>query len=344
VVARSAQSNVHERRRGSSTGERRRKPRLADRVPQVAGPSDTTPSGARTFAADIQTIGAAIAWLSGAVAGLGAIFYAFGYLASVSYVRMLGLQLSNLHYDHTFYVQRGAGFFLLLVWETAPYLFLVSVLALLILFTFLGLRWVCQRLEISAPFRRLSGNQIRWLGIAYVTLLLLLGLQVSTHLWDPESIATSGVLQSSPDQESATGAVRALIVSGKEDLLHNQFAYLATQQVWIGALLLLAWSVCRACRWRVLLMAPFAMVFVTSTFYLALQYGVLALPVTFREAAIPAEDPSAKVYLLNQVESGSVFWDPRHRQARWMPIETQVDFSQSRTIKEILGSSGRAIR
>jgi hypothetical protein len=289
----------------------------------------------------IQTIGAAITWLSGAVAGLGAIFYAFGYLASMSSVHLLGVALWSLRYDYTFYIQRGASFFLLLVVDTAGYLLLVLMLVLAILFAFRGSRLLYQWLAIR-PFRRFTLHHLDWQGIAYVGLLFLLALQVSTHLSWPEWMDVSGILQSATYEQSAAGPIREWILSGNERSLQNEFTYLATQEVWIGALLLLAWRVSRGRRWAVLRTAPFAVVFVISTVFAAGAYGTLALPVKFLEASIPAEDPSAKLYLLNQIPSGYVFWDCPGRQTRWVPIETRVTFSERRTLRQILQSCNGA--
>ena len=61
----------------------------------------------------VRTLGGTIAWLSGSVAGIGAIFYAFGYLITLANLNMLGLDPLAFRYDPTFYIQRGASFLLL---------------------------------------------------------------------------------------------------------------------------------------------------------------------------------------------------------------------------------------
>jgi hypothetical protein len=152
-------------------------------------------------------------------------------------------------------------------------------------------------------------------------------------------MAVSGILQSDVHEQATAASVREWILSGNEPVLRNQFAYLANQQVWIGALLVLAWVVSRSYRWRVLGTAPFALIFVTSIFYLALEYGTLALPIKFREASIPTESPTAKLYLLNQIDEGYVVWDCR--QTRWIPQQTRVNFFEVRTLREIIASCQR---
>ncbi len=349
-MAHSVEPKTRQRQRASSPEGRRKQDRVTDAGPRSEGAGITPPSGVPAFPAGFQTLGGAITWLSGAAVGIAAIFYAFGYLATLSNLHMLGLEREsgNLRYDYLFYVQRGAGFFLLLVLQTVPYLFLVFSLALVILFTFLGSRLLYQRLGMRQPFRSFTGHHAAWQAIAYAGLLLLLALQVSTHLSPPESVAVSNILRSAGDEGSAGGSIREWILSGNEDLLQEQFNYLANQQIWIGALLFFAWSVSRASRWRVLMTAPFALVFVISSFYLAMDYGTLVLPIKFPEAVEhPAQTAGAslaKMYLLNQNESSYVLWDPRDRQIRLVKIETPMDFFESRTLRQILRSSEGAER
>ncbi len=350
AVANSAKAGQRQRR-ASSTEARRKQDRITDAGPRSEATSDNVRSGVPAFPAGFRTLGGAITWLSGAIAGIVAIFYAFGYLATISNLRMLGLEFGSLHYDHTFYVQRGASFLLLSVVETAPYLFFVFSLMLVILFTALGSRLLYQRLAMRLSFPSVTGHRGTWQAVAYAGLLLLLALQVSTHLQYPEWMAVSDILRSAGDEGSAGGSIREWILSGNERLLQDQFTYLANQQVLIGALLFFAWRVSRAWRWGVLLTAPFAVVFVISTCYLAIEYGTLALPIKFREALIPDPHPAQavgapliKMYLLNQIESGSEFWDPHHRRIEWIAIEKPVDFSERRTIRQILSSSEGAER
>jgi hypothetical protein len=350
-VAHSVESKTRQRQRDSSAEGRRKQDRVTDAGPRSEGTGTAVPSGVPAFPAGFQTLGGAITWLVGVAAGTPAIFYAFGYLATLSNVHMLGLDLRDLRYDYLFYMQRGASFLLLLVLQTVPYLLFVSSLLLVILFMFLGLRLLYQRLAMRQPFRSFTGHHGTWQAIAYAGLLLLLALQLSTHLSYPEWMDVSDILHGAGGEGSAGGPIRELILSGNEGLLLDHFTYLANQQVWLGALLLFAWSVSRARRWRVLMTAPFALVFVISPFYLALGYGTLALPVKFREALItdphPAQTPSAslvKMYLLNQNESVYVLWDPRDRQIRKIKIETPVDFFEDRTLSQILKSSEGAER
>src|SRR5260370_365051 len=236
-VAHSAEPKTRRRQRASSAEGRRKQDRIADAGPRSERAGTTVPSRGPAFPAGLQTLGSAITWLSGALAGIGAIFYAFGWLATLSNVRMLGLESGSLHYDHLFYVQRGAIFFLYTVVATWRSLLLAIALVLLILYTFLGLRLLYQRsprLGIMQPFRSLTGRPGTWQGIAYAGLLLMLALQLQTRL-EPQGFV-SGILRGAVDEGSAGGSIRELILSGNDLLLRDYFTLLAVQQVWIGAL------------------------------------------------------------------------------------------------------------
>jgi hypothetical protein len=85
--------------------------------------------------ASLRTVGSAVAWLSGSLAGIGAIFYAFGYLITLANLDLLGVDLLIFRYDPTTYIHRGSDFLLLSViivakaWGSA---FVVAVLGFLV--------------------------------------------------------------------------------------------------------------------------------------------------------------------------------------------------------------------
>jgi hypothetical protein len=240
-------------------------------------------------------LGATIAWLSGAAAGIGAIFYAFGYLITLANLQMLGLDLAALRYDPTFYIGRGAGFVLLsAVYAAQGPLPPLILLALGYLIAFLGgplLHKHVWRLAMVQPFRSFTQHQEVWKTLAYPLLLLLLYLQLPNHFWFPEEMSLSGVLYSARDGGPAGDSIWKSIVCGEGDLLQRRFRIFVDQQVWIGVLLLLAWGLNRARRWGALWTAPFVVVFAISTVWLPLEYGKLALLNKFPQALVQFEHP-----------------------------------------------------
>lgn len=287
----------------------------------------------------MQTVGGALAWLSGAVAGIGAVFYAFGYIASIGYARMLGVEIGELRYDYTFYLQRGGRLFLSLIVETAPYVFCVLVVILGAMAVWQGLRsWLVN----ARIVQRLIQCGVNWRVVLYTGLFLFLALQLSTHLSYPEWMTVSGVLRGPADMEPAAKTLREWIVSDNGELLRNQFTYLALQHLWIGTLLLLAWRVCCAQRWGVLMMAPFGLVFLMSTVYLALDYGTLMLPTKFQKVEVSRHNETATMYFMNQLEERYGLWNPCAQKIEWISStdrEIKVIFREKKTIDHILKSA-----
>lgn len=334
-MARSAQPRLRQSRPAPASGGRRRADGSVDDSARTEG--GTQPAAPRALAG-FQTIGGAFAWLSGASAGIAVILYAFGYVASLGYARMLGLEIADLRYDYTFYLQRGGGFFLLLIVEIAPFVFgaLVVILGAVALWHGLG-SWF-----LNLPvFRRMTGSSVNWRMMAYLGLVILLALQLSTHLSYPEWMAVSGVLTRPEDVSPAALGVRNLIAQNNESLLRGQFTYLAIQYVWIGILLFLAWRVCRVQRWGLLMAAPFALVFVLSTIYLALDYGTLMLPARFQETEVARNNATETMYLLGRLEDRYGLWDPCDRKVEWVPSDQIGRRGEKKTIEEILAASKR---
>lgn len=293
----------------------------------------------------LRALGATIAWLSGSLAGIGAIFYAFGYLITLANLHMLGLDLLAFHYEPTFYIQRGAGFLLLSAMDVGQFWFwLFVVLAL----GFLGGRALRRRgggLIARQPFRGIAKHRDLWKALAYLALLLLLARQLREHLLFPEDLSVAGVLYPADGAAAAASPLRQWIVAGKTSLLQDRYAIFVNQQVFIGVLLLLAWGLSRGWRWGALLTAPFAVVFAISLAWLPLEYGKLALPNKFPQALVrvehsagPAGDPSRLMYLLNKTDSEFVLWDPQRHKIVWLPARTvaSAEISASRSLSQIV--------
>jgi hypothetical protein len=352
-----------------------------DRASPNDGPA--TPVAAEAPAASalagLRSLGAALAWLSGSVAGIGAVFYACGYLVTLANLQMLGLDLMAFRYDPASYMQLGGNFAWVSAWYAVqgsygPYVPLVLVL----LIVSLGGRLSGERgrrLATTRPFRSYARHREAWKALAYLLLLVLLGFQLRQHLLFPPDLTVSGVLYPSPGG-SAAGPIREWIVAGKEGLLQERYFILVEQQVVIGVLLVLAWNLYRASRWRTLLTVPFAAVFGISLLYLPLEYGKLALPNKFPQVVIRLDhpgqtagqstagqstagqstagqstagqaapgEPTAAMYLLNKTDSEFVLWDPRQRKIVWVPTRTvaSAEISESRTLSEIIKASETA--
>jgi hypothetical protein len=352
-VAGSARSKAQQRV-SSSSAEGRSAPDCplpAGVAADGSGIPETVP--AALVPGGLRALGATIAWLSGSLAGIGAIFYACGYLATLANLDMLGLDLLAFRYDPTFYIQRGAGFLLLSLMDVGQlWLSLFVVLAL----AYLGGQLARKRgaiLWTKQPFLTFARHRDAWKALGYLVLLLLLAGQLRAHFLFPEDLAVSGVLYPEAGNGVVGSPIRDWILSGKEGLLRDRFAIFVNQQAVIGVLLLIAWGLTRAWRWGALLIAPFAVVFAVSLAWLPLEYGKLALPNKFPQALIcfehsagTTEQPAATMSLLNKTDSEFVLWDAGRRKIIWVPARTvaSAEISASRTLSQIIKSSGETRR
>ena len=343
----------------------------------VAAPSPATDTGATaeiapikqtniTVPASVKMLGGTIAWLSGSVAGIAAIFYAFGHLITLANLNMLGLDPLAFRYDFTFYIQRGASFLLLVLIEIAQSsVWFYWPLAAMLIIGFYSCRLLARRcggLWTKKPFRTFTERSQLCRVAAYLGLLSLLAVYLPSHFWFPEQMAISGVLYSTFDgvrviiggiEGRSVSQVREWIVTGNEDRLHDLFSLLVSQQITIGSLLLLSWVVIRRQRWAALMMTPFAVVFVVSTAWLPFEYGKLVLPNRFPEVVIRLQSSEslgmpqpALMYMLNKTDVELVLWDPQRHRVIWFPnrLIASLEITGSRQLSEIIRKSSGAAK
>ena len=300
----------------------------------------------------LRSLGASIVWLSGALAGIGAILYALGYFITLANLRMLGLDPAALRYDATFYIERGAGFLLKSASYAVQDVLPPILLALGFPVAFYGsrlLRKLARRLAVLAPFRRFIQNEEVWWAPLFL-LLVVLVYQVYQIVRDhSEQMSLSDLLYSAGDP-GLGGPIRKLIVCGKEEELRGRFDIFLRQQVLIGVLLMLAWGLKRARPWGTFWTAPFAIVsaisvvvFAISAVLLPAEYGILMLPNKFPQAQVrfkhpmePAGGMRVMMYLLNKTESEFVFWESDHQSIVWIPsrmLASAEIFGLSKIIK-----------
>ena len=328
----------------STTSHPPASPVTADPPGAVATAVETPPM---VVPAGIRMLGGTIAWLSGSVAGISAIFYAFGYLITLANLNMLGLDPLAFRYDPAFYVERGASFLFLIAVDAAQSLWYFWPVALAAIVAFLSCRILagrCRTVATRRPFRTVTDHPQCWRVPVYLLLLCLLGVQMRTHFWFPEQMTVSGVLYSATDAGPGS-LIRQWIVERDQSRLQTLFSALVYQQITIGVLLLLVWAFNRAWRWGLLMTAPFAAVFVISVAWLPFEYGKLALPNKFPQVLIrlehagePGSAQPGVMYLLNKTDSEFVLWDARRRSIVWLPNRTlaSAEMLESRSLSELV--------
>jgi len=328
-----------------------------DRPAHDASPAhdaDFAPPAPPVLASLARGLGATIAWLSGSLAAISAIFYAFGYLATLANLDMLGLDLLAFHYDPTFYIQRGADGLLLSVTAIGGFwLWLFVVLAILAAaYELLRVRdW---ELATRQPFRAIAGHRQVVQALIYLTLLFMLLWLV--HVWglfpSPKDLQVSGILYPETAR-AAENPIRGWILAGDQNRLQDRYGIFVAQQAIIGILLAFTLGFTRGWRRRAPAIAPFAIVFTISLAWLPLEYGKVALQPKFSQVLVRFEHsmaapgaPPVTMYLLNKTDDAFVLWDDRQRKIIWVPSRAlaSAEISAKRTLSEIIASPGEAGR
>lgn len=272
-----------------------------------------------------------VGWLSGALAGIGAILYACGYLLSTAQLHLLGLS-GLVNYGQERYVEEGGRFLVdvlgLLGEILLNLLISVGFVALLVLLVLAPLGYFMRRRLGAARARwharlaqlRQSGRA-RALLFAALLALLLAGSEDPQSLNAPLQISNLLFVQ----EQAAAGSLSALLLSGDSVRLKAIFANSLLMLLKAVVLLLLAWRVAAPWRWRLLLSAPFVLIALLYTVLLPMLYGVLQrqirLPVISLDTTTAWPGSGAeKLFLLNRTERDFVLWDAHARRVLWLPV------------------------
>jgi hypothetical protein len=301
-----------------------------------------------------------IGWLTGALAGVGAILYAFGYLIAMAQLHLLGIhELFGYGNDH--HIQAGGRFLLaiglMLADKLLSVLVALCVLAVPLVIAYAALSRMRDSLgPVQARWKgRITGIGARWPHLwkaaGYALLLILLfgsaedprsfsnPLEVSNLLFQPET---------SPGAVAHVEQVRQwLLGSGQDSVerLRALFLNCLLSTAKAAVLLLLAWWVTGAWRWRLLLVAPFAIIFMLDIVFLPMLYGVLQQPISFPVVSLDTANPMlagshAKLFLLDKSEKAFMVWDQAARRLLWIPSD-EVKAAEVRQVELLFHRNAR---
>jgi hypothetical protein len=328
--------------------------RLSKKASEANQPLDTPPvmdtqglSGKElVIPTSLRALAGAIAWLSGAAAGISAIFYVCGVLVTTANLHMLGLDPLALRYEATFYMHRGGQFLLVTaidLGKTSFYFFAFGGLLFLAIGAVLP---ILRRTIMRTRLWRFVDFPNFWKTVAYLSLLALLFQQVATHLTMPQAVNVSDMLYARHDalnfgKAEPTDQIRQWLICGKQVSLEGFFIEYGSQHIFIGLLLAVSWALTRLWRWGFLLTTPFAIIFLISCFLLTFVYGKLVVLNKFPAAIVqferPTEMTNKKLYLLNKTDNDFIFWEPSGRKVEWVPIRAiaGIEFSASESLSQI---------
>lgn len=297
-----------------------------------------------------KELAAFIGWLSGSLAGIGAILYACGYLITRAHLHMLGID-ALYEYSNEHYMQEGAKFFVVmadlagrislpLLVTLGAGVILIALVASMIFAVWYFVRgrkgvqdtrdaWTRGRAGITGFYEE---RLWLWRGLLFSVALILLLYIAETDLPSFSiPLSVSDLLFRSGDDASATAGgteaqVLSWLVSGDTESLKNSFIGAILSVMKAGILLLLAWRASSPWRFRALVVSPFVIVFMVFLILLPMVYGVLMRPARFARVSIESEsrmlaDRPAGLFLLNKTDNEFVLWDSARRQVLWIPAE-----------------------
>lgn len=273
-----------------------------------------------------------VGWLGGSLAAISAIFYSFGYLITLANLQMLGLDTIVLGFDPDFYVQRGGRFVLYTVrlvggfaLQPATGIVLLLAAGLVVMRLWGGAGKVLASAEKG--YRQLAGFAARNASVTYMILLLIL-LQhlLSTYQNVTSPLRISGLLfeaaGENPGSYSAEAVgLRDALLDNAEQTLRLKFLFTILLVAETALFLFFSWRVTRELPARLILVAPFAVIFVMSVIALPMVYGLIALPNRYPIVQLStsdgAEGRSQTYFLMNSSKDFLVLWDSRNRQVVW---------------------------
>jgi len=274
-----------------------------------------------------------IAWLSGSVAGITAIFYATGYLVTLANLRLLGLDQFVSTFDPAFYISRGGSFF----YYVGSLFIIVLLLLVPLIFLLVGAKGALEalhvRLEKRARYRNLVkrlavGPSIRRGALVAVLLLVLAAAFASTFRNVTSLLAVSGILfagdlSAGNDPDSMIRLLACGSAEAKDPRFFDVFKIAAL----IGLLLYVVLRLARDFERRALVVAPFALSFVVYVSALPFVYGAVKIPTAFSEIALrtgPDTDIGlvTRTYLVNKSENDFIVWAPDEGRVVWVAAST----------------------
>jgi hypothetical protein len=310
----------------------------------------------------LRSVVGLIGGLTGSLAGIGAIFYACGYLVVRAHLRLLGLS-GLFDYRNDQVVQEGARFFLDLgAWFADTFLPTGLVVAIVALAGW-GLGTLIARHAGEAVRARVAGwmswlrarEEGRFWRFAIYAALLWLVLQHAERsvAWVAEPLCVSNLLYSEnadrsdcPRADAQTSQVRGWLLTGDLPPLGRRFQMLLWGALWAGVLLLATWQL--LVRWsvaawiRVLLVFPVVALAALYIVYVPVLYGVLMGPSKYPVVRLTLEggaEGGGTYALLTKNDQEFIVWDRQSRRVLWFP-RNRVKQAEVQGVERLFGVKG----
>lgn len=280
-----------------------------------------------------------IAWLTGSLAGIAAIFYACGYILTRSNLRLLGLQ-DLLAYDYQYYLQEGADFFLKLIILSSE--ILLSLFAVILLFAVpAGIMMLIKDMKRFTWLNRITWKvfpaQLQTRQVVKI-IFAIIGLLIFYHLLDrleasyaPMKVSNLFYMERSEMRTTLQSAGEACtrekicywLLTGDRAKLNSRMIGLFLLVMESGVLLYGGIIVAANSRYRMLILIPLSIIFMTYMLLLPMAYGVLIKEIhlfPFHPTSL-SEDETKNFYLVHKNATEFLIWDAADKKIYWFPSE-----------------------
>lgn len=312
----------------------------------------------------LKGIAAFSGWLTGALAGVGAILYALGYLVTRAHLNFLGLS-GLFDQNNFFFIQEGAMFLLdiavILARTLLPIVVVLSIIAAALVAAEYGITQILARRAPSLA-ERANGWKDAMLSwrehlllcqLLYAALLILFFVHTDTYLDEfNRPLQISNVLYGESgigtpaSSDSKTAELRKWLLEGNEKRTHTYFFNLLFGEVLAGLLLMMAWQVTDGWRWQPMWVSWFVISFIIYSASLPMMYGVLWVSakypiVTFSSPDVTLTRGLGTLYLLSKSDTEFVVWDAQGKRLLWIP-KNEVKWADVRRVGNLFGpASGK---
>lgn len=264
----------------------------------------------------LKQFGTFIAWISGSLAGIGAILYGLGFVATMAEDRLLGIGFAFAIREPEFYVERGGSLTMrTLIPAIGPVLVLVAFAA--------AFRWLSRQLDLAGNARLVTPRRLAQAAAPPLAAMVMLFVSLAglVNIVGP-ALDVSGLLFSrGPPLENCDGAgeVAKAILSPESDARSAFFKRFAMHAGVVAGLGLIAWPHLLGSGkglWLAIagIAGFFALVGVPIT------YGILVAEKSAPEVWIepPPNGGEERLRLLSRTNDSILIWLEDRRLLRWI--------------------------
>lgn len=286
----------------------------------------------------VQLAAKFLGWLTGVLAGIGALFYACGYIITQTQFHLLGINVL-LPANRSYYLQEGANFFVVTGKDVGLLALGLVILVLLVCIPVSILIKSGKHKALSTLFQKCTGPtpaDLLWswqaAGVLIGLVLLFYPLMYNLDIFRAP-LELSGLLNrniAGGSGSSISGEEARLIFislcNQKSSHLNQLYLILLMHCLFGGFLVWASGRLTTGWPFKTLLKFPFVVVFAIYLLLLLQNYAVLKKRIAFPEVTlVPKVDMAVsasneKIYLLTKTDQEFILWNRTTRKILWVPV------------------------